>query len=389
MNQYLKYGRIAPLHHVAHYSGNRLLHEYCFTREGFEEPYSILYLHHPPTGESGQEIYEEARWACPDPVETPVLQRRHFRTGNLEACGTYLTGRTILAFNDDVHYGVCHPQSPETAFFANNDADELFFLYRGRVHLQSLFGKMDLEPGDFLIIPRSCPYRLNFEGNPLLLYVEAHGDVGVPEEFRNPWGQLKLDAPYSERSFKVPEWDAALFESEEPATIIRKRQARFTRTHYPENYFKMEGWDGYVYPHALNLDRIQPKTGRVHLPPSSHMTFAGRGFAVMSFLPRVLDFDQNAVPCPFYHSSVDCDELLFYVSGDFTSRKGVESGSISFHPSGIPHGPHPGAYQSSIGKKDTREKAVMVDTFHPLNLTEAGRAIEDPDYPKSWREERA
>ena len=170
------------------------------------------------------------------------------------------------------------------------------------------------------------------------------------------------------------------------STIIRKRQGKFTKTTYAQNYFKMSGWDGYVYPYAINLKDLQPKTGRVHLPPSSHLTFSGGGFAVMSFLPRLLDFDEKAIPCPFYHSSVDCDELLFYVSGDFTSRKNVEHGSISYHPSGIPHGPHPGAYKNSIGLKQTQEQAVMVDTYDPLHLTEDSEALEDPNYPTSWRE---
>ncbi len=369
MLRYLKFGNVAPMHHTAHYQDDRLLNEYCFTREGFEEPYSILYLVHPPTDESEQEVYREAAWGILQKRELEVLQRRHFRTGGMNPQGHFISGRTLLAFNDDLTYGLCHPQKKEPAFFANNDADELFFLAEGTVRFQSLFGKMTLTVGDYLIIPRSCPYRFSFDAPPRLLYVEAKNNISIPEVYVHKEGQLKMDAPYSERSFQVPEWDASLFESNEPVTIIRKRQGIFTCTRYPENFFQMAGWDGYVYPYALNLKDIQPKTGRVHLPPTSHMTFMGQGFAVMSFLPRVLDFDEKAVPCPFYHSSVDCDELLFYHSGDFTSRKTIEPGSISFHPSGIPHGPHPGAYQNSIGLKRTNEQAVMVDTFSPLYLT--------------------
>jgi len=386
MLRYLKFGNVAPMHHTAHYQDDRLLNEYCFTREGFEEPYSILYLVHPPTDESEQEAYREAAWGILQKRELEVLQRRHFRTGGMNPQGHFISGRTLLAFNDDLTYGLCHPQKKEAAFFANNDADELFFLAEGTVRFQSLFGKMTLTVGDYLIIPRSCPYRFSFDAPPRLLYVEAKNNISIPEVYVHNEGQLKMDAPYSERSFQVPEWDASLFESNEPVTIIRKRQGIFTCTRYPENFFQMAGWDGYVYPYALNLKDIQPKTGRVHLPPTSHMTFMGQGFAVMSFLPRVLDFDEKAVPCPFYHSSVDCDELLFYHSGDFTSRKTIEPGSISFHPSGIPHGPHPGAYQNSIGLKRTNEQAVMVDTFSPLYLTANSEALEDPDYPKSWQE---
>lgn len=386
MFKYLQFGNLASMRHTAHYVDGRLMNEYCFTREGFEEPYSILYLHHPPTNETQSEGYSEADWGSPEKRDQPLLQRRHFRSSLVQAQGHFINSRIPLAFNDALAYGLCHPAKSDPAFFANNDADELFFLAQGEIDVQTMFGKIKLVPGDYLIVPRSCPYRFNFASPPKLIYVEAKQGIAIPAEYLNRRGQLKMDAPYSERSFKIPEWDAPLFESDEPVSIIRKRQGGFTRTYYPENFFKMAGWDGYVYPYALNLKNIQPKTGRVHLPPVSHLTFTGGEFAVMSFLPRLLDFDENAIPCPFYHSSVDCDELLFYHSGDFTSRKTIEPGSISYHPSGIPHGPHPGAYKNSIGLKKTNEQAVMVDTFTPLFLTRQGEALEDPDYPESWQE---
>ena len=386
MFKYLQMGTMPPMHHTAHYAGDRLLNEYCFTREGFEEPFSILYLYHPPTNEVESKAYSEASWGSLEKREDTLLQRRHFRTSMDQPQGHFISGRTPLAFNDDLTYGLCHPAEFDPAFFANNDADELFFLAQGEIDIQTLFGKLKLVSGDYLIIPRSCPYRFSFSSPPKLIYVEAKQGLSIPDDFINVRGQLKLDAPYSERSFKCPEWDAELMESDEPVSIVRKRQGAFTHTFYSQNYFKMTGWDGYVYPYALNLKNIQPKTGRVHLPPVSHLTFAGGGIAVMSFLPRVLDFDEHAVPCPFYHSSVDCDELLFYHSGDFTSRKTIERGSISYHPSGIPHGPHPGVYKNSIGLTQTNEQAVMVDTFTPLFLTRQSEALEDPDYPTSWQE---
>ena len=377
------------MHHTAYYVGNQLLNEYCFTREGFEAPYSTLYLYHPPTGEVESKPYPEANWGVLEQRDKPLLQRRHFRSFMEKSQGHFISGRTSLAFNADITYGLCHPAEFAPAFFANNDADELFFVAQGEVTVQTLFGKLSIISGDYLILPRSCPYRFNFSKPPKLIYVEAKHDLSIPKEFINSSGQLKMDAPYSERSFKCPEWDAELMEGNEPVSIIRKRQGVFTQTGYSHNYFHMTGWDGYVYPYAINLHDIQPKTGRVHLTPASHLTFAGGGFAVMSFLPRVLDFDENAVPCPFYHSSVDCDELLFYHSGDFTSRKTIERGSISYHPSGIPHGPHPGAYKNSIGLKQTNEQAVMVDTFAPLCLTRQSEALEDPDYPTSWQENQS
>lgn len=386
MFRYLQFGRVPPRRHIAHYEGSKLLHEYCFTREGFDEPYSILYLHHPPTDETSSEACETPAWANPTKRKNTVLRRRHFKGTSLPPAGDFISGRTALAFNDSLAYGICRPLKPVDTFFANNDADELFFLFEGEVEMQSMFGKIRLTAEDYLIIPRSCPYRFNFSRSPVFLHVEAKQGIGLPRQYFNPQGQLNMDAPYSERGFKIPEWDRSLFEGDEAVTIIRKRQDSFTRTGYGNNYFKMSGWDGYVYPLAINLQDIQPKTGRVHLPPSSHLTFSGKGFAVMSFLPRPLDFDKDAIPCPFYHSSVNCDELLFYVSGNFTSRKLIGKGSISYHPSGIPHGPHPGNYRGSIGLKHTDEKAVMIDTFGPLLLTEVSEALEDRDYPASWRE---
>lgn len=386
MLKYLKFGELPSMHHTAHYVDGCLMNEYCFTRQGFDAPYSILYLHHPPTAEYERALYKEAKWGIPEKRDSTVLERRHFRSHRIPPQGNFISGRTLLAFNDDLTYGICHPASNGSDFFANNDADELFFLSHGKVFLQSLFGSLTLKTGDYLLIPRSCPYRFNFDREPRLLYVEAKKELSIPEDYLNPQGQLKMEAPYSERSFKTPQWDHALFTGDEPSSIVRKRQGIFTRMDYAENYFKMAGWDGHVYPLAINLDRIQPKTGRVHLPPISHTTFTGQGFAIMSFLPRLLDFDPQAVPCPFYHSSVNCDELLFYHSGDFTSRKTIEPGSISYHPAGIPHGPHPGAYENSIGLKQTDEQAVMVDTFSPLYLTRESFSSEDPDYPKSWQE---
>lgn len=385
MIRYLQFGEVPRMHHIAHFEEKKLLHEYCFTREGFEEPYSILYLHHPPTAESEAGPCEEGAWASPTAKENATLLRRHFRSDLWGPNGQFISGRIVLAFNDHLSFGLCSPDSCDATFFANNDGDELFFLYEGTAELQSLFGKIQLNAGDYLIVPRSCPYRFSFSGKPRFLFVEARKGIGIPPSYVNKNGQFNLDAPYSERSFKTPVWDADLFEGKDATSIVRKRQGKFTKTNYANNYFRMSGWDGHVYPVAIGLDQIQPKTGRVHLPPSSHLTFSGEGFAIMSFLPRVLDFDDEAVPCPFYHSSVDCDELLFYYSGNFTSRKSIGKGSISYHPSGLPHGPHPGVYENSIGLEKTDEQAVMVDTFAPLFLTRESEALEDADYPNSWR----
>jgi homogentisate 1,2-dioxygenase len=386
MIKYLTFGETPSKRHSVFYKDQLLMNEYCFTRGGFEDFYSILYLVNPPTSEANVGLYAPPSWTSPKARAKNLLRRRHFLSSGFESEQNFIEARSVLAFNEDLIYALCRPKINSDLFFANNDGDELFFVLDGEVLFQSLFGKILLKVGDYLIVPKSCPYRFQFLDSPRLLAIEAKAGLSLPAEFRNANGQLKMDAPYSERSFSFPEWDTSLFEGTDPVSVVRKRKGIFTKTDYETNYFKMIGWDGYAYPFAINLDDIQPKTGRFHLPPSEHLTFSGEGFAVMSFLPRALDFDDNAIPCPFYHSSVDCDELLLYVSDDFTSRKGVGKGSISYHPSGIPHGPHPGAYKNSIGKKHTQEKAIMVDTYRPLQLTEESRSLEDLNYIDSWKE---
>ena len=284
MFRYLRFGSLPSMHHTAHYSSDSsLLNEYCFTREGFEDCYSILYLHNPPTQEEGVGPFNDASWSSFCKRESPTLQRRHFQTSRFDPGKGFLAGRLLLAFNEYLNYGLCHPQVTDSFFFANNDGDELFFLLEGEVELQSLFGKISLVSGDYLIIPRSCPYRFNFHGSPRLLFVEAKEGVGIPPEYINSKGQFTMDAPYSERSFKVPEWDSELFESDDPVKIVRKRQNKFTTTSYSKNYFKLSGWDGFVYPIAINLDNIQPKTGRVHLPPFIAFDFLGGRFRCYEF----------------------------------------------------------------------------------------------------------
>jgi homogentisate 1,2-dioxygenase len=299
----------------------------------------------------------------------------------------------VLLSNSDVAIGVCRPTEKAARYFSNADGDELYFVQSGTGRIESMFGPLPYRPGDYLLIPRGTVYRVvpdatqgGGEGA-LWLLIEGRTHIEIPQNFRNPAGQLRMDAPYSHRDFRRP--------AELPAPsgpefhdgrypIIVKRGGSYHEIVRDADPMGVVGWDGTVYPIALSIHDYQPKVGRVHLPPTVFTTFVGGGFVVCSFVPRLTDFDESAIPCPYPHSSVDCDEVIFYVSGNFTSRRGIGPASISHHPAGIPHGPQPGAYEGSIGKTRTDELAVMIDTFQPLGLTADARTIEDPNYHDSW-----
>lgn len=377
-------GEIPPKPHIAFRDGEgRIRFEHCFTRRGFDTGYTILYHRRPPTAEVGMRE-EDAR--AIRPVEAPPrpLARRHLLTGEVAPGPDLLRARVPLLFNDEVTLSVARPQAGGEELFVNADGDELFFVFRGSGTLETAFGPLAFREGDYVWIPCGAPYRARFDGaeNHLLL-VEGRPEIGIPPYYRNDVGQLKLDAPYSHRDFRRP---TALPEPEErPVTLIVKRGDALSRISLSHAPFDVVGWDGTVYPVAFSIHDFQPKTGLVHLPPPVHTTFQGTGFVVCSFVPRLLDFHRQAVPCPYAHSSVHADEVLFYVNGDFTSRRGVGPASISVHPSGVPHGPHPGAYERSIGATRTEELAVMLDTFRPLKFSTAALAVEDPNYPTSWK----
>ncbi|MGV8041295.1 MAG: flavin reductase [Thermoanaerobaculaceae bacterium] len=277
------------------------------------------------------------------------------------------------------------PDRDDATLVANADGDELTFVHEGAGRVESPLGVLDFEPGDYVFVPRSLLHRWRLDRPAYLLTIEARSWVDLPRQFRNPVGQLTMDAPYSHRDFREPRWPEG-----GPATLgapreaLVYRQGRLSRFEHAHDPFDVVGWDGQVWPYAFPIRAFQPKTGLVHLPPTIHITFAGQGFVVCSFVPRVVDFHPEAIPCPYPHSSVDCDEIIFYAAGNFTSRRGIEPGSVTLHPVGVPHGPHPGRYEASIGTTRTSELAVMVDTFSPLGVTAHARAVEDGGYNRSW-----
>jgi len=318
-------------------------------------------------------------------VEEPALRHYHLKTGSLKAGGDPVTGRVPLLVNDDVILGRCRPVQAQAELYRNAAADEVLFIHRGRGVLQTMFGLLPFKPFDYIVIPHCTTYRIEFEAGdqPEMLVVEAKGNISIPPRYLNPDGQLRMGAPYSERDLHGPREPLIL--DKEQDTIVRiKDGSRLTRYTLAQHPFDVVGWDGMVYPFTFNADDFEPITGTVHQPPPIHQTFEAQGFVLCTFAPRLLDTHPEAIKVPYAHSNVQADEMLYYVRGHFGSRRGVEEASITLHPRGIPHGPHPGTIMASKTATRTDELAVMVDTIRPLSLTRQALEIDDPTYPYSW-----
>jgi homogentisate 1,2-dioxygenase len=384
MIERLAFGEIPRKHHIALQGpGGELRWEHCITQQGFEGPYTICYHLHRP---HEQRLADVAHgWAQPEPLPSADvrLAKRHYRTQDLpRRGGPPIDARIPLLFNADVTLSVAYPDAPDPVYFADADADTLVFVHEGGGVLRTLLGDVRFEREDYVFVPRGLLHRWLPEGAQRWLVIECHGGLHLPRQWRNEVGQLRMDAPYSHRDFRRPEFRGPLDEGIRAQVVRRSR--RFHGFSLARSPLDVVGWDGTVYPWAFPILNFQPRVGLVHLPPTWHGTFAARGALICSFVPRVVDFHPEAIPCPYPHSSVDVDEFLYYVRGNFTSRRGVGPGSISFHPAGIPHGPHPGTYEASRGHTRTDELAVMLDCTLPLHPTTATAAIEDPSYQDSF-----
>ncbi|MCZ6756817.1 MAG: homogentisate 1,2-dioxygenase [Bacteroidetes bacterium] len=352
---------------------------------GFSGIQSIAYHLHPPT------VIERLEDPIPysvDYVNLDYLRHRHVKGFEVAPGGDWLTGRTYIMGNDDVRLALCVPTDPMSYFFRNAVADEMVFVHEGEGVLQSPFGNVEFSPGDYVHVPRTITHRWEFTGDqqPRLLIIESFSEIHPPKRYRNEFGQLLENSPYCERDFRPP--SELITHDEEGEFEVRIAKHNYLhRLFFRYHPFDFVGWDGYMYPYATSINDFEPITGRVHLPPPTHQHFEGRNFVICSFVPRLYDYHPDAIPTPYNHSNIDSDEVLYYVKGDFMSRKGISSGSFTLHPGGIAHGPHPGMVEASIGKKGTDEMAVMVDTFRPLRLTKASLEIEDEDYMLSWRPE--
>lgn len=377
-------GRIPDKPHTVFEPDGALFYELCFTRRGFEGAHTILYHRKPPHWIDSEKDLGPHPGLSPD-APGGALHRSHYRAADTPAGGTPFLGRKLLLANSDCGLWISRPDRSEESLVSNADADELTFVHEGSGQVHSPLGILRFEKGDYVYVPRGLAHRFVLDAPALFLLIEGRSFVDIPAQFRNPAGQLRMDAPYSHRDFRVPEWPEGGIESvAAPRGLVVQRGGRLTSFEMSHNPFDVAGWDGFVWPFAFPILSYQAKTGLVHLPPTIHTTFAGGGFVVCSFVPRMVDTHERAIPCPYPHTSVDCDEAIFYVDGSFTSRKGIAPGSITLHPTGLPHGPHPGTYEASIGSRRTSELAVMIDTFRPLVPTAAAIALEDSGYNRSW-----
>ncbi len=404
MPQYRTMGSIPAKRHTRHdahpgFRDEGLYYEEVITTQGFSRAYSIVYHLRPPT----RVLRIEAAGTCPlVAAENQTLRHIHLRTDRMPSSGDAITGRVPLLFNSEVVLSRCRPTAQQPELYRNARADEVLFVHRGSGMLQTMQGNVGFRPMDYVVIPKCTTYRVVFDvppsdsssddrgnalGNALgdLLVVESLGDIGFPPRYLNPDGQFRLGAPFCERDLHGPSTLETL-DIEQETPVLIKDGAQWTRYIMAHHPFDVVGWDGMVYPYTFHADDFEPITGTIHQPPPIHQTFQSSGFVICTFAPRMLDTHPRAIKVPYAHSNVESDELLYYVRGNFGSRRGVELGSMTLHPHGIPHGPHPGTIVASQRVKFTDELAVMIDTFRPLQLAAAAQSLDDPKYPFSWME---
>ncbi len=380
---YFHLGAIPPKRHTQFRKSNgELYHEQLFSTEGFSDLYSILYHCNAPT----QIVQVEEPYSVKaKTIHDKQLKHRCLKGFQIDPEPDYLKSRKPILVNNDCQIILSAAQESSTAyFFKNADADEVIFIHEGTGILKTMYGQIPFAYGDYLVIPRGTIYQMHFD-TPVnrLLIIESAGPISFPNRYRNSFGQLMEHAPFCERDIRKPSMLETHDEKGDFLLYIKK-QDNIYPYHYLNHPFDVIGWDGFVYPFAFSIHDFEPITGRVHQPPPVHQTFDGRNFVICSFVPRLFDYHPLAIPAPYNHSNIDSDEVLYYVDGDFMSRKHVERGMLTLHPGGIPHGPHPGTVEKSIGAKETRELAVMIDTFKPLLMTEHAVRIEDGSYYKSW-----
>lgn len=379
---YHRIGNIPEKRHTTFYKTNgQLYYEQLMGTKGFSGIQSILYHNNPPTQVSEVKKFANINMEY---IDSEVLQHQHFLTFNLPAGGDPILGRQYLMGNNDLIIGVCRPIEKMNYYYRNSEGDEVIFIHEGEGELQTIFGTLVYRPGDYLVIPIGTTYRIEPKDETTrFLIIESQNEIVPPKRYRNEHGQLLEHSPFCERDIRIPERLETNIES--GSFEVRVKQNKTLYSYFFDFHpLDVVGWDGYLYPYALSIHDFEPITGRLHQPPPVHQTFAGQNFVICSFVPRLYDYHPNAVPAPYFHSNVESDEVLYYVDKNFMSRKGVTEGSLTLHPMGIPHGPHPGKIEDSIGKKETKELAVMIDTFKPLMITRHALTVEDKGYMSSW-----
>jgi len=382
MPYYYRLGEIPHKRHTQFYKPDGgLYREEVMGLEGFSGLESILYHHFlPPRVMKVEDLGSAAVHYC----DFGPLRHRAFRTEGMEAGGDSVAAKKVLLGNNDVTLSLSLPTESMDYYYRNGQAYEVWFTHQGSGVLHTQFGRLPFSSGDYIVIPYGTTWQMQLDGLGRFLVIEAPSQIEPPNRYRNRYGQLLEHSPYSERDIRPPEaiephTDRGEFEVRVKA---RDRISRHVLDHHP---FDVVGWDGYLYPWVFSIHDFEPITGRIHQPPPVHQTFAANNFVVCSFVPRLFDYHPQGIPAPYNHSNVNSDEVIYYCEGDFMSRKGIDQYDITLHPSGLPHGPQPGATEASIGKKSTDELAVMVDTFRPLHLTADAERLEK-EYMRSWME---
>lgn len=383
---YHKMGNVPHKRHTIHEKPDGgLYYEQLFGTEGFHGFSSLLYHHFRPTMVKSVSGPVDL---TPKPAVDKNITSRMLKGMQVAPKKDFLESREILLFNNDLNIACAAPQeSLRSYFYKNADADEVLFVHEGTGTLRTQLGNIEFSYGDYLVIPRGMIYQIDFnDSNNRLFIVESFSPIVTPKRYRNGFGQLLEHSPFCERDLRPPSSLETHTEKGEFLIKIKKENVLHDVV-YAAHPFDVIGWDGFNFPYAFSIHDFEPITGRVHQPPPVHQTFEAHNFVICSFCPRLYDYHPKSIPAPYNHSNIDSDEVLYYVDGDFMSRNHVEKGYISLHPGGIPHGPHPGAYERSIGQKETAELAVMVDTFRPLKLTQRAVELQDDSYATSWLED--
>lgn len=383
MSYYFRLGEIPHKPHTAwRKADGSLHHEELMGLHGFAGIQSIVYHLRPPTEikKLGDPIPARVEWE-----EQGALRPRHLRAAEFAPHGDLVEGRVPLMGNDDLLISLARPEKAMEYFYRFAHGDEMLFVHDGTGHLETQFGTLDYRPGDYLIIPTGTLYRHVPDAGveQRILVVEAMGHMEPPKRYLNNYGQFLEHSPFRERDIRPPR-ELVTHDEEGDFEVRVKARGMINRFHYGHHPLDVVGWDGHLWPYAFNIEDFEPITGRIHQPPPVHQTFDGPGFVVCSFVPRIFDYHPQAIPAPYHHSNVDSDEVLYYVEGHFMSRKGIDRASMTIHPNGIPHGPHPGTYEGSIGQEKTEELAVMIDTFRPLRFAKRAAEVEDEAYWNSW-----
>ena len=386
---YVKVGKVPPKRHITFYKedGKSLYREELFSTKGFSGIYSNKYhLYMPPQVEKISEVSIDS--SANNWNDAPV-EYYHFITDKKQNKGNILTARNEFLKNDHCVISTAQITEDTDIFYRNSQMHEIVFVHHGKGWLLSEYGKIKFDEWDYLIIPKGTTYQIKFDDykNNKVFIIESDAPYEIPSHFRNEYGQLTEEAPYYERDFRVPEFMEPIDKIADFKLMLKVRNKMF-EFRLPHHPFDVVGWDGFLYPYAFNIKEYAPKVGKIHLPPPIHLVFKTDHFVICNFVPRLYDFHPQAIPAPYYHSNVDSDEVLYYVHGDFMSRTGVQEGSITLHPMGIPHGPQPGKTEASIGKKETEEYAIMIDTFQPLSVTKNVKETMVEEYSQSWLEKK-